>query len=218
MSVATLAGRVGSNLLRFRDVFTAAVEKRPFAHRVLLTMTMYGISDVSCQYIFVDKPGIDWSRTAKMVAVGGVVGAQVTPWLWFLNSPTGPGTPFRKLIVDMSLFAPWITSCVFTTHTFLDSNIAWEDKVSHSAKRIENDLVPTWIRACSYWPVVNFLNFKYVTPPNQLFGILGASFVWNAYISFVTNKGLQEDDPTESEEEVMEKRVSQPIILSVRED
>jgi hypothetical protein len=74
--------------------------------------------------------------------------------------------------------SPFTIALFFTTVTLLEGKT-----LQDASKKIEKDLPSTWVASLIYWPVIGFLNFRFVPVQNRvIFGSL-AGIVWNIFMS-----------------------------------
>ena len=56
---------------------------------------------------------------------------------------------------------------------------------------LARDLLPTIARSCTFWGVVQSVNFRFVPLRLQVLFSSSAYLVWQTYVSWVANRGLR---------------------------
>jgi hypothetical protein len=153
---------------------------------IVVGMSM-GFGDFICQRLERDAQ-FQWNheRTKTMWLVGT-----------FSSGPAGhiamcgleyifPGRSTRSIIFKVLGNSVW--ALVFSIPLLFTSVTLFNGKPLSDAKRkIDADLIPTFLAGGLYWPLVNFFNFK-LTPLDYR-AIVGSFFgvLWHVYLSFKAN-------------------------------
>eukprot|EP00484_Ammonia_sp_Unknown_P025107 CAMPEP_0197053632 /NCGR_PEP_ID=MMETSP1384-20130603/27861_1 /TAXON_ID=29189 /ORGANISM="Ammonia sp." /LENGTH=171 /DNA_ID=CAMNT_0042486563 /DNA_START=100 /DNA_END=615 /DNA_ORIENTATION=- len=155
------------------------------------------IGDVTCQYIeqrysYSRKLGLnrntqlfkwDMIRSIRFGGIGMTLGPQLSLWYSFLAKRLFIGNSFpmalKRMIVDQSVFAPWVIVFVFTLNTYIDGG-----NLDDARTRLKEQFLPTYAVNLSVWPMTQLINFWLIPPTHR---VLVANFVaawWNAYVSY----------------------------------
>lgn len=115
--------------------------------------------------------------------VSGPVGYLVQQFLEYKFPGNSRKQIGKKMLFSFFISSPVQISLAFTTITLLKGY-----NLNDAKTKIENDLVNTMLTGLLYWPIVSYLNFRYVSVDHRpLVGSL-AGIVWNIYFSNQTNR------------------------------
>ncbi|UJR29475.1 hypothetical protein I4U23_010687 [Adineta vaga] len=128
-----------------------------------------------------------WDRKRSRVMCTAAVFVS-TPWSFTLSRIVErlfPGTQniqIVKKILTNTLFAPIGISLMFTSVILLNGHTFREVK-----RKVKNDMPKTFLAGTCYWPLVSFLNFRFI--PLDYRPIAGslAGAIWNVYVSSAAN-------------------------------
>merc|ERR1712224_564000 len=95
-----------------------------------------------------------------------------------------PGSDLLSLLAKTALgqvlFGPYITIIFFAAALWCQRELSW----AALKRKTAADLLPTLIAGCGYWPIVDFLSFKYVSEAYMPLFPNSASFVWTVFLAF----------------------------------
>lgn len=89
--------------------------------------------------------------------------------------------------VDQLVFAPSSLVVFFTTMGFIESR-SWEGV----REKFRDAYTPALIANYKVWPIVQFINFKFMPLPYRLPFVSSLGILWNAYLSWINNAAKQE--------------------------
>ncbi|GAB2222469.1 hypothetical protein Droror1_Dr00013691 [Drosera rotundifolia] len=163
------------------------LETRPLVTKGLSSSVIYTLSDVTSQLLTL-KPSdsFDSIRTLRITFYGMLImGPSQHLWFNFL-SKTHPKsdmfTTFKKILAGQAIYGPCMNSIFFSYNAGLRGES--RDEIFGRLKR---DLFPTIRNGLMYWPVCDFLTFKFV--PVHLQPLVNSSFayVWTIYLTYVAS-------------------------------
>ena len=152
------------------------------------------IGDMICQKLASDD-GYNRDRGITMFVTGTFITGPISyTWQMFLERQV-PGKSVRAIVQKTlmnSAYAFTISLPVmFTAVTLLSRTKdgrrkTWPDAVA----KIREDLVPTFLAGCLYWPFWNCITFRFVAAKNR--AVVGSLIgtVWNIYLASVANKNI----------------------------
>ena len=59
------------------------------------------------------------------------------------------------------------------------------NNAKYAAQEVQNKFLPAYKNNLKMWPMVSFLNFKFVDPLYQILVVSTFSVIWNAYLSYM---------------------------------
>ncbi|CAI5948104.1 unnamed protein product [Closterium sp. NIES-64] len=125
----------------------------------------------------------DAFRTARMAGAGLLLSGP-TLHLWFTRlAKFIPGTDVPRVLLKIAmgqlLYSPVFNSVFFSINAALQG----ENKEQIIA-RLRRDLIPTLISGACYWPVCDFITFRYVPVRLQVLTSNTAAFFWTIYVTY----------------------------------
>lgn len=139
----------------------------------------------------------DFERSAWMAVWGGVVsGAIIYYWLIWLGAkfPSARTSTLQlvgKVFVNQLVMSPGLNGGFFAfviwTRT-LPRLLFTAAKRRMLLDKYRQDLLPTIMRSCVFWSVVQAVNFKVVPARYGVLMTNAAFVVWTTYLSFVGNR------------------------------
>ncbi|KAG6598343.1 PXMP2/4 family protein 4, partial [Cucurbita argyrosperma subsp. sororia] len=168
-SVSASKSRIG-----FVGWYMRKLDTHPFITKSITSSLIYAASDLTSQMITMPSPGsFDLIRTTRMTAYGLLIlGPSQHLWFNFMStiSPTRDLlSTFKKMFLGQAVYGPIITSVFFSYNASLQGESGRE-----IAARLNRDLLPTMLNGLLYWPVCDFLTYKFV--PVHLQPLINSSF------------------------------------------
>ncbi|XP_023547347.1 PXMP2/4 family protein 3-like isoform X2 [Cucurbita pepo subsp. pepo] len=181
-SVSASKSRIG-----FVGWYMRKLDTHPFITKSITSSLIYAASDLTSQMITMPSPGsFDLIRTTRMTAYGLLIlGPSQHLWFNFMStiSPTRDLlSTFKKMFLGQAVYGPIITSVFFSYNASLLGESGRE-----IAARLNRDLLPTMLNGLLYWPVCDFLTYKFV--PVHLQPLINSSFqyVWTIYLTYMAS-------------------------------
>ncbi|XP_038885096.1 protein SYM1-like [Benincasa hispida] len=167
------------------------LDTRPFITKSITSSLIYAAADLTSQMITLPSPGsFDLIRTTRMAAYGLLIlGPSQHLWFNFMSriSPSRDLlSTFKKIFLGQAVFGPTITSIFFSYNASLQG-----ESGSEIAARLNRDLLPTLLNGLLFWPVCDFLTYKFV--PVHLQPLTNSSFayIWTIYLTYMASlKGV----------------------------
>ncbi|KAF3785429.1 PXMP2/4 family protein 4 [Nymphaea thermarum] len=128
----------------------------------------------------------DQTRTLRMAAYGLVIsGPSLHLWFNFLSGILPKRdmlSTFKKMVLGQVTYGPFITSVFFSVNAAVQGESGAE-----IVQRLKRDLVPTLLNGLVYWPMCDFITFKFI--PVRLQPLISNSFafIWTIYLTYMGN-------------------------------
>ncbi|KAB1204028.1 Mpv17-like protein [Morella rubra] len=91
-------------------------------------------------------------------------------------------TIMKKIVVGQVIYGPSITTIFFSYNAVLRGESAHE-----IVARLKRDLLPTFKTGVLYWPICDFLTFKFVPVHLQPLMNSTCSYVWTVYLTYMAS-------------------------------
>lgn len=180
----------------FVSWYLGMIETRPVATKSVTAALIYTAADLSSQTIAGGiKEGYDLVRIVRMAGYGLIiVGPSLHYWFNFVSRVFPKRdlfSTFAKMAMGQAVYGPIATSSFFSVNAALQG-----ESGSEIVGRLKRDLVPTLVRGAMYWPVCDFITFKFV--PVHLQPLVSNSFayIWTIYLTYMA--GLEKVDEVRS--------------------
>ncbi|XP_039749304.1 mpv17-like protein 2 [Pararge aegeria] len=133
-------------------------------------------------------PAFDWSRAARMLIVGTVMGPLHHYYYIYLDKlmPLANLKTVAIKIISDQLFASPATILCF----FYGMGVLEKKTISQCTEEIKQKFVYTYLGDCLFWPPVQFVNFYYLPTHYRVFYINIATMVFNVFLSFIKHYDL----------------------------
>lgn len=157
------------------------------------------------------SPTWDFRRTLRFAAYNFCVAPLGGKWYMFLDKffpmpvVTGAvtkavqsqitrkanGMAIKRMLTDQLLFAPAGLVVFFTAMGLAEGG--WENV----KEKFRDAYTPALIANYKVWPIVQFVNFKFMPLQYRLPFVSSLGIVWNAYLSWLNNASKQEEQVLE---------------------
>jgi hypothetical protein len=97
-----------------------------------------------------------------------------------MKSKTGV---FFKIIADQIAYAPTAIILFFSYSTFLESEELTNNFLNKTKNKLKSEFLTTYAADCVMWPIVNFVNFRFVAIPYRPTFVGSAQLFWQTYMS-----------------------------------
>ncbi|KAL8160925.1 hypothetical protein V2J09_012414 [Rumex salicifolius] len=128
----------------------------------------------------------DYLRTLRMAGYGFIL-LGPTLHFWFnLMSRFFPGRDLlstaKKMALGQSVYGPLMTITFFTMNAALQG-----EHYTAIVSRLRRDLLPTLLNGIMYWPVCDFITFRFVPVHLQPLVSNGFSYIWTIYLTYMAS-------------------------------
>uniref|UniRef100_A0A2P2LGY2 PXMP2/4 family protein 4-like n=1 Tax=Rhizophora mucronata TaxID=61149 RepID=A0A2P2LGY2_RHIMU len=128
----------------------------------------------------------DFVRTLRMAGYGMVIlGPSLHFWFNFVSKILPKKdliTTFKKILMGQTLYGPAMTAIFFSLNAFLQGENSTE-----IVARLKRDLLPTMMNGVMYWPVCDFITFKFIPVHLQPLVSNSFSYIWTIYMTYMAS-------------------------------
>lgn len=172
------------------------IDKHPILTKSITASAIYTAADLTSQAITFaasdasevvsDKLEFDKSRTLRMAGYGFIISGP-TLHLWFnLLSKTLPKRDListaKKMVLGQTVFGPAITVVFFSLNACLQG-----ESGSEIFARLKRDMIPTTINGLMFWPLCDFITYRYVPVHLQTLVSNSFAFIWSVYLTYMAS-------------------------------
>lgn len=179
-----------SPLRSITQLYLRMLGKRPILTKSVTASTIYFFADITSQgiskYQSDDPQKVQWDtgRTLRMVASGFFMSGP-TLHLWFnFVSKVVPKrdliSTLKKMAMGQLIYGPTFTVVFFSLNAFVQGE-SFDEIVS----RLKRDFIPTIRSGLMYWPLCDFITYRYVPVHLQPLVSNSFSFVWTIYFTYM---------------------------------
>ncbi|KAJ9159436.1 hypothetical protein P3X46_024944 [Hevea brasiliensis] len=169
--------------------YLAMVKSRPILTKSVTSSLIYVAADFSSQTIAqpVSEP-YDLVRTLRMAAYGMLVlGPTLHYWFNFVSKQFPKRdliTTFKKIIMGQTIYGPAMTALFFSLNACLQG-----ENSNEIIARLKRDLLPTMMNGVMYWPMCDFITFKFIPVHLQPLVSNSFSYLWTIYMTYMASLG-----------------------------
>ncbi|KAG8364211.1 hypothetical protein BUALT_Bualt19G0104700 [Buddleja alternifolia] len=167
--------------------YLGLVKTRPVATKSITSAVIYTAADLSSQTIVRENSeGYDLERTLRMAGYGMlIIGPSLHYWFNFV-SRVFPKRDFlstlKKMALGQTVYGPIVTTIFFSANAALQG-----ESRSEIIARLKRDLLPTMISGIMYWPVCDFVTFKFFPVHLQPLVSNSFSYLWTIYVTYMAS-------------------------------
>ncbi|KAL3843867.1 hypothetical protein ACJIZ3_001270 [Penstemon smallii] len=167
--------------------YLGLVKTRPVATKSITSALIYTAADVSSQTIMGEtSERYDLLRTLRMAGYGMlIIGPSLHYWFNFMSRVFPKRdllSTFKKITLGQTVYGPAMNVIFFSMNAALQG-----ENGSEIVARLKRDLVPTMISGIMYWPVCDFVTFKFIPVHLQPLVSNSFSYLWTVYMTYMVN-------------------------------
>lgn len=167
--------------------YLSMVKSRPIITKGLTSALIYTAADLSAQTIVGSSAdSYDFVRTSRMAAYGLIVlGPSLHFWFNYMSRAfphTDVVSTLKKILMGQTTYGPVMTCIFFSLNASLKGETGGE-----IIARLKRDLLPTMINGLMYWPVCDFITFKFIPVHLQPLASNSFSYVWTIYLTYMAS-------------------------------
>ncbi|CAH2047008.1 unnamed protein product [Thlaspi arvense] len=164
------------------------LESHPFITKSITTSLIYMAADLTSQMITMQpSESFDLIRTARMASFGLIfLGPSQHLWFSYLSRILPKRdvlTTFKKIMMGQVLFGPCSNTVFYSYNAALQG-----ENSDEILARLKRDLLPTLKNGLMYWPVCDFVTFKYVPVHLQPLMNSSCAYIWTIYLTYMANQ------------------------------
>ncbi|CAL9178442.1 unnamed protein product [Musa hybrid cultivar] len=188
-TVAAASSASTSSFLRngFVGWYLGMIESRPVLTKSLTAAAIFAAADISSQITTLTSPdNLDLVRTLRMAGYGMIIlGPSLHFWYNFVARILPKQdmiTTLKKMLLGQTTYGPLMTAAFFSVNAVLQGETRGE-----IIARLKRDMFPTVKRGFMYWPVCDFITFKFVPVLLQPLVCNSFSFLWTIYLTYMAS-------------------------------
>nr|GMD08765.1 PXMP2/4 family protein 4 [Ipomoea batatas] len=174
------------------------LKTRPILTKSLTCAVIYTAADLSSQTLSgLSLEQYDLVRTLRMAGYGMVIlGPSLHFWFNFV-SMAFPKRDIRSTLTKMALgqtvYGPIMTVVFFSVNAALQGENGGE-----ILARLKRDVIPTMKSGVMFWPMCDFITFRFIPVHLQPLVSNSFSYIWNVYLTYMASKEkVAQHDPAE---------------------
>ncbi|KAJ8645304.1 hypothetical protein MRB53_007052 [Persea americana] len=188
-SSTSVAAAAATNGLRNGLIswYLGMIEARPVLTKSITAGVIFTAADVSSQMItLTPSDSFDPIRTLRMAGYGMLIsGPSLHLWFNFASKLVPKRDLFstlKKMILGQTVYGPIMTAIFFSSNAAVQGESGAE-----IVARLKRDMIPTLINGLVYWPVCDFITFRYIPVRLQPLVSNSFSFLWTIYITYMAS-------------------------------
>ncbi|GMH23715.1 hypothetical protein Nepgr_025558 [Nepenthes gracilis] len=180
---ATTLSRIG-----FIGWYLGMVKSRPVLTKSVTCSLIYIAADLSSQFISLSSSSqpYDLMRTLRMGGYGMLIlGPALHHWFNFMSKIFPRQDLFstvKKMVLGQTVYGPLMTAFFFSMNAALQGEDSGE-----IIARLKRDLLPTLINGVMYWPICDFITYKFIPVHLQPLVSNAFSYLWTVYITYMAS-------------------------------
>ncbi|XP_010432501.1 PREDICTED: PXMP2/4 family protein 4-like [Camelina sativa] len=168
--------------------YLGMVKSRPVFTKSVTSSLIYIAADLSSQTIPQDSvESYDLVRTARMAGYGLLILGPTLHYWFNLMSRLFPKrdliTTFKKMAMGQAVYGPAMNVVFFSSNAALQG-----ENGSEIVARLKRDLLPTMLNGVMYWPLCDFVTFKFCPVHLQPLVSNSFSYLWTIYITYMASR------------------------------
>uniref|UniRef100_A0A0D9XZQ1 Uncharacterized protein n=1 Tax=Leersia perrieri TaxID=77586 RepID=A0A0D9XZQ1_9ORYZ len=177
-------GAVGAGVVAW---YLGSIEARPVLTKSVTAAAIFTVADLSSQMITLgSEDSIDLLRTLRMASYGLLIsGPSLHIWFNFVSKllpKQDVVNTFKKMFLGQAVYGPIINSVFFSYNAGLQG-----ETIPEIIARLKRDLIPTIKSGLIYWPLCDFITFKFIPVHLQPLVSNSFSFLWTIYITYMAS-------------------------------
>lgn len=186
-SSSSSASTASFSKVGFVGWYLGMVKSWPVLTKSVTCSLIYIAADLSSQTISQSSSeSYDLVRTLRMASYGMLIlGPSLHFWFNFLSRLFPKRdliTTLKKMAMGQTLYGPTMTVVFFSSNAFLQGESRTE-----IVARLKRDLLPTLLNGIMYWPICDFITFKFIPVHLQPLVSNGFSYLWTVYMTYMAS-------------------------------
>ncbi|XP_045814094.1 PXMP2/4 family protein 4-like [Trifolium pratense] len=187
-SSSSSSSKSNSKKVGFVDWYLRKLETYPVITKSITSSLIFTAADLTSQMITSSSSAsYDLKRTFRMAIYGGLIlGPSQHMWFNFLSKilPNRDlATTLKKILMGQAVFGPVINTVFFSYNGALQGKNG-----SEIIAMLKRDLLPTLLGGALFWPICDFVTFKYIPVHLQPLMNSSCAYVWTIYLSYMANR------------------------------
>lgn len=175
--------------LGFVGWYLRKLETQPLVTKSITSSLIFVASDLTSQTITMPSASAsyDLKRTMRMATYAlFILGPSQHMWFNFLSKAfpkTDVPSTLKKILMGQAAFGPVINTVFFSYNSALQG-----ENGSEIVARLKRDLLPTLLGGAMFWPVCDFVTFKFIQVQLQPLMNSSCAYVWTIYLTYMANR------------------------------
>ncbi|KAF7820363.1 PXMP2/4 family protein 4 [Senna tora] len=178
-----------SSKVGFVGWYLRKLERQPVITKSITSSLIFVASDLTAQTITSSSPSASYDliRTLRMAIYGLLIlGPSQHLWFNFLSKvlpKTDVPTTLKKIFMGQAIFGPVINTVFFSYNS-----AAQGESVDEIVAGLKQNLLPTLLGGAMFWPVCDFVTFKFIPVNLQPLMNSSCAYVWTIYLTYMANR------------------------------
>ncbi|XP_058081151.1 uncharacterized protein LOC131229263 [Magnolia sinica] len=167
--------------------YLGMIEARPVLTKGVTAGIIFTGADVSSQMItLTSSDSYDPIRTLRMAGYGMLIsGPSLHLWFNFVSRILPKRdllSTLKKMFMGQTVYGPLINATFFSVNAVLQG-----ENGAEIVARLKRDMIPTTLNGLVYWPICDFITFKFIPVRLQPLVSNSFSFIWSIYITYMAS-------------------------------
>ncbi|KAK7343514.1 hypothetical protein VNO77_12304 [Canavalia gladiata] len=167
--------------------YLGMIKSWPILTKSVTSALIYTAADLSSQTIVQkSSESFDFIRTLRMAGYGMIIlGPSLHFWFNFVSKLFPRRDLFstlKKMVMGQTLYGPAMTVIFFSLNARLQG-----ESSSEIVARLKRDLLPTMFNGIMYWPLCDFITFRFIPVHLQPLISNSFSYLWTIYITYMAS-------------------------------
>ncbi|KAJ7967554.1 PXMP2/4 family protein 4 [Quillaja saponaria] len=167
--------------------YLGMVKSRPVFTKSVTSALIYTAADLSSQTIAQSSSEpYDFVRTLRMAGYGMIIlGPTLHLWFNFVSKLFPRRDIFstlKKMVMGQAIYGPAMTVVFFSYNACMQGETNKE-----IVARLKRDLLPTMLNGVMYWPVCDFITFRFIPVHLQPLVSNSFSYLWTIYMTYMAS-------------------------------
>ncbi|GMN37854.1 hypothetical protein TIFTF001_007149 [Ficus carica] len=168
--------------------YLGMVKCRPILTKSVTSALIYTAADLSSQTLaHQSSESYDLVRTLRMAGYGLLVlGPSLHYWFNFMSRLFPRRdllSTLKKMALGQTVYGPFMTVIFFSLNARLQGETNGE-----IVARLKRDLLPTMLNGVMYWPVCDFITFRFIPVHLQPLVSNSFSYLWTVYMTYMAGR------------------------------
>ncbi|CAJ1977352.1 unnamed protein product [Sphenostylis stenocarpa] len=186
-SSSSSAATTSLSKIGFVGWYLGMIKSWPILTKSVTSSLIYIAADLSSQTIVQESSEpFDFTRTSRMAGYGLIVlGPSLHFWFNFVSKLFPRRDLFstlKKMVMGQTIYGPTMTVVFFSLNARLQGETG-----SEIVARLKRDLLPTMLSGIMYWPICDFITFRFIPVHLQPLISNSFSYLWTVYMTYMAS-------------------------------
>ncbi|KAK7390967.1 hypothetical protein VNO78_19215 [Psophocarpus tetragonolobus] len=186
-SSSSSAAATSISKVAFVGWYLGMIKSWPILTKSVTSSLIYIAADLSSQTIVRESSEpFDFIRTSRMAGYGMVIlGPSLHFWFNFVSKIFPRRdllSTFKKMVMGQTIYGPAMTVIFFSLNARLQGETG-----SEIVARLKRDLLRTMLNGIMYWPICDFITFRFIPVHLQPLISNSFSYLWTVYMTYMAS-------------------------------